>query len=103
MSAVEKASVILGIISAALQIMQKVNALVSDFGTKQYEKAAEKYQEINKLTEAVNDYRIAVAEARAEENNWFGGSGLQSLKDYKLDTGPDKGSNGLRLMVCSMG
>lgn len=82
-SAVEKASVILGIISAALQIMQKVNALVSDFGTKQYEKAAEKYQEINKLTEAVNDYRIAVAEARAEENNWFGGSGLQSLKDYK--------------------
>lgn len=83
LSAVEKASVILGIISAALQIMQKVNALVSDFGTKQYEKAAEKYQEINKLTEAVNDYRIAVAEARAEENNWFGGSGLQSLKDYK--------------------
>lgn len=83
LSAVEKASVILGIISSALQIMQKVNALVSDFGTKQYEKAAEKYQEINKLTEAVNDYRIAVAEARAEENNWFGGSGLQSLKDYK--------------------
>lgn len=82
-SAVEKASVILGIISAALQIMQKLNSLVSDFGTKQYEKAAEKYQEINKLTEAVNDYRIAVAEARAEENNWFGGSGLQSLKDYK--------------------
>lgn len=83
LSAIEKASVILGIISSALQIMQKVNALVSDFGTKQYEKAAEKYQEINKLTEAVNDYRIAVAEARAEENNWFGGSGLQSLKDYK--------------------
>lgn len=82
-SAVEKASVILGIISAALQIMQKQNSLVSDFGTKQYEKAAEKYQEINKLTEAVNDYRIAVAEARAEENNWFGGSGLQSLKDFK--------------------
>lgn len=83
LSAVEKASVILGIISTALQIMQKLNSLVSDFGTKQYEKAAEKYQEINKLTEAVNDYRIAVAEARAEENNWFGGSGLQSLKDYK--------------------
>lgn len=83
LSAIEKASVILGIVSAALQIMQKLNSLVSDFGTKQYEKAAEKYQEINKLTEAVNDYRIAVAEARAEENNWFGGSGLQSLKDYK--------------------
>lgn len=82
-STVEKASVILGIISTALQIMQKLNSLVSDFGTKQYEKAAEKYQEINKLTEAVNDYRIAVAEAIAEENNWFGGSGLQSLKDYK--------------------
>lgn len=83
LSAVEKASVILGIISAALQIMQKVNELVGDIQYKQYEKNAEKYQEINKLTEAVNNYRIAVAEARAEENNWFGGSGLQSLKDFK--------------------
>lgn len=83
LSAVEKASVILGIISSALQIMQKVNELVGDIQYKQYEKNAEKYQEINKLTEAVNNYRIAVAEARAEENNWFGGSGLQSLKDFK--------------------
>ena len=63
--------------------MQKVNELVGDIQYKQYEKNAEKYQEINKLTEAVNNYRIAVAEARAEENNWFGGSGLQSLKDFK--------------------
>lgn len=83
MSAVEKASVILGIVSTAIQVLQKANDLIGDSQYKQYEKNAEKYQEINKLTNAVNDYRIAVAEARAEENNWFGGSGLQSLKDFK--------------------
>lgn len=83
MSAVEKASVILGIVSTAIQVLQKANDLIGDSQYKQYEKNAEKYEEINKLTNAINDYRIAVAEARAEENNWFGGSGLQSLKDFK--------------------
>ena len=83
MSAVEKASVILGIISAALQIMQKINELASDPAYRQYESYAAKINEINQMTDAVNDYRIAVAEARAEENSWFGESGLRDLRDSK--------------------
>lgn len=83
LSAVEKASVILGIISSALQIMQKVNELVSDPAYRQYESYAEKINEINQLTDAVHDYRIAVAEARAEEQNWFGESGLRDLQLFK--------------------
>lgn len=83
LSAVEKASVILGIISAALQIMQKINELASDPAYRQYESYAEKINEINQMTDAVNDYRIAVAEARAEENSWFGESGLRDLRNFK--------------------
>lgn len=83
LSAVEKASVILGIISAALQIMQKINELASDPAYRQYESYAAKINEINQMTDAVNDYRIAVAEARAEENSWFGESGLRDLRDFK--------------------
>lgn len=82
-SAVEKASVILGIISAAVQIMQKVNELASDPAYRQYESYAAKIAEINQMTDAVNDYRIAVAEARTEENSWFGESGLRDLRDFK--------------------
>ncbi|WP_287677175.1 hypothetical protein [Bacteroides sp.] len=83
LSAVEKASVILGIISAALQIMQKINELASDPAYRQYESYAEKINEINQMTDAMNDYRIAVAEARAEESSWFGESGLRDLRDFK--------------------
>lgn len=83
LSAVEKASVILGIISAALQIMQKINELASDPAYRQYESYAEKINEINQMTDAVNDYRIAVAEARAEENSWFGELGLRDLRNFK--------------------
>lgn len=80
-SAVEKASVILAIISAAIQLMQKLDALLGDAHS-QYEKYAEKVGEINKLTDAVNDYRIAVIEANNAEKEWFGNDKLQGLKDY---------------------
>ncbi|MBU3808659.1 MAG: hypothetical protein H9802_09610 [Candidatus Phocaeicola faecipullorum] len=82
-SAVEKASVILGIISAAVQIMQKINELAEDPATRQYESYAAKINEINQMTDAVNDYRIAVAEASAEENSWFGDTGMRNLRDFK--------------------
>ena len=82
-SAVEKTSVILGIISAAVQIMQKINELAEDPATRQYESYAAKINEINQMTDAVNDYRIAVAEASAEENSWFGDSGMRNLRDFK--------------------
>lgn len=82
-STVEKASVILGIISAAIQILQKISELATDTAFKRYESYAAKIKEINQMTDAVNQYAIAVSEARAEENSWFGESGLRDLRDYK--------------------
>ena len=82
-STVEKASVILGIISAAIQILQKTSELATDTAFKQYESYAAKIKEINQMTDAVNQYAIAESEARAEENSWFGESGLRDLRDYK--------------------
>lgn len=81
--AVEKASVILGIISAAISILQKISELGNNKAFKQYEAYAEKVKEINKLTDAVNEYRIAVLQARQEESGWFAENNLQNLRDYK--------------------
>lgn len=82
--AVEKASVILGIISAAISILQKISELGNNKAFKQYEAYAEKVKEINKLTDAVNEYRIAVLQARQEESGWFAENNLQNLRDYKM-------------------
>lgn len=79
-SAVEKASVILGIISTAIQLAQKLSSLLpsqEDF----YEKAAEKQKKINDLRQAVSNYRLAVIQAQQAEDNWFSTTGLQSLRD----------------------
>lgn len=81
--AVEKASVILGIISAAIQILQKISELGNNKAFKEYEAYAEKVKEINALTDAVNEYKIAVLEAQKEENNWFSTNNLKELRDYK--------------------
>ena len=51
MSAVEKASVILGIVSAGIQLLQKLNSLLPTAESR-YEEFAAKVAEINKLTEA---------------------------------------------------
>lgn len=82
MSAVEKASVILGIISAGIQLLQQLNSILPT-ADNQYEKFAEKVAEINKLTDAVNEYRIAALEAQQAENNWFSDDNLKNLRDYK--------------------
>ena len=76
----EKASAILTIIAGAISIMSKVSSLfkTSDDYYNQY---AQKYKEINKLRETVDDYRTAVIKARQEEKNWFSTTGLQSLQD----------------------
>ena len=81
-AAVEKASVILGIISAGIQIMQQLNSILPT-ADNQYEKYAEKVAEINKLTEAVNEYRIAALEAQQAESKWFSEDNLRNLRDYK--------------------
>ena len=82
-SAIEKASVILGIISTAIQLLQKISELGNNKAFKQYEAYAEKIKEINALTDAVNEYRIATLEAQQAESNWFSSDNLKSLRDYK--------------------
>lgn len=82
-SAVEKASVILTIISAAIQLFQKISELGNNRAFKQYEAYAEKIKEINALTDAVNEYRIAALEAQQAESNWFSADNLKNLRDYR--------------------
>lgn len=82
-STVEKASVILGIISAAIQMMKGISSLMDNFLSGYENSMVEKYKAINDLTYAVGQYAVAVAKAREEENNWFAGNGLASLVDAK--------------------
>ena len=80
MKAIESASVILAIISAAIQLMQTLSSVLPNQDDL-YEKAAQKQAEINKLRDSVNDYRLAVMKARHEEGNWFSDNGLKGLQD----------------------
>lgn len=80
--AVEKASVILAVISTVIQLMEKLSSL-SKSAYEQYEAFAEKVKEMNLLTDAVNEYRIAALEAQQVENNWFSKDNLQNLRDYR--------------------
>ena len=80
LSAIEKASVILTIISAAIQLFQKISSLYKDAHA-QYEEFAAKQKEINQLRDAVNDYKLAVIEAINAEKRWFDSTGLASLRD----------------------
>lgn len=82
-SAVEKASVILGIISTAIQLLQKIGEMGSNKAFKQYEAYAEKIKEINALTDAVEQYKIAALEAQQAEKNWFSEDNLKNLRDYR--------------------
>lgn len=82
-SAVEKASVILTIISAAIQLFQKISELGNNRAFRQYEAYAEKIKEINALTDAVNEYRIAALEAQQAESNWFSADNLKNLREYR--------------------
>lgn len=80
LSTIEKASVILTIISAAIQMLQAISGLFKDSHA-QYEEFAEKQKEVNQLRDAVNEYRMALIKARQEEANWFATTGLQDLTD----------------------
>lgn len=80
MKAIESASVILAIISAAIQLMQTLSSVLPNQDSL-YEKAAKKQAEINKLRDSVNEYRLAVMKARHEEGNWFSDNGLKGLQD----------------------
>ncbi len=79
-SAIEKASVILGIISAAIQLLQALSSLYKD-SHDQYEEYAEEISKVNGLTNAVNEYRLAVLAANQADKKWFSSSGLMDLAD----------------------
>ena len=80
MKAIESASAILAIISAAIQLMQMLSSILPNQDSL-YEKAAAKQAEINKMRDSVDDYRLAVMKARHEESNWFSDNGLKGLQD----------------------
>ena len=82
MSVVEKASVILTIISVGIQLLQKLSSLFGD-AYSQYEAYSEKIKEINRLKDTVNEYTLAVLEAKQAEENWFSENNLNSLRNYR--------------------
>lgn len=79
-STIEKASVILTIISAAIQLLQKLSSLYKDSHA-QYEEYANEIKQVNDLTNAVNEYRLAVLAANQAKEKWFATSGLKDLTD----------------------
>ncbi len=79
-STIEKASVILTIISAAIQLLQKMSSLYKDSHA-QYEEYAEEIQQVNNLTNAVNEYRLAALAANQAKEKWFATTDLTDLKD----------------------
>lgn len=79
-SSIEKASVILGIISAAIQLLQKISSMFKDTHA-QYEEYAQKLKAINDLTTAVNEYKLAVIKAQQQEKTWFASTGLIDLRE----------------------
>ncbi|MFR1736048.1 MAG: tape measure protein [Phocaeicola massiliensis] len=81
--AIEKASVILNIISIAVSLLQKISELGNNKAFKQYEEYAEKLKEINALTDAINEYRIAALEASQAEKFWFSEDNLRQLRDFR--------------------
>ena len=82
-SAVEKASIILTIVSTAIRLLQKISELGSNKAFKEYEAYAEKIKEINALTDTVNGYRLAVMDARHEEETWFAEDKMKNLRQWK--------------------
>lgn len=80
--AVEKASVILALISTAIQLLKAISEL-GNGAFKEYKAFAEKMDEINALTDATNQYRLAVLEARQAEDSWFADDGLKNLRAWK--------------------
>lgn len=79
---VERASVILAIISAAIQIFQKLNEVLNKFSSAaKHDELVKKQQDINNLADAVNSYRLEVLKATQAEDDWFGADGLGNLND----------------------
>ena len=82
LSAIEKASVVLTIISTAIRLLRELDSILPTAYDK-YLKYDEKIEEINRMTDAVNQYKVAVLEASQAETSWFSTDNLKDLRDYK--------------------
>lgn len=87
LSAVEKASVILGIVSTAMQLLQGFGSMVDGFFSAREDALYAKSKAVSDLTYAVGQYTMAVAKAREEEATWFGGTGNLAALDDIWQTG----------------
>lgn len=80
----EKASVILAMISTAINLLQRLDSILPTAHDK-YEKYAKKLAEINKLRDAVNEYELAVLKAAHAEDNWFGNDRIKGLSQAAVE------------------
>lgn len=80
--AVEKASVILAVIAAVIEITTKLANLLGgkDKAFEEYEELAAKQREVNSLRDAVDAYTTAVMEARHAEEGWLRETAGASLR-----------------------
>lgn len=78
-------SAVSGYVQGIVSLYQLSNTLsdaVSNMDHAAYERAAARRREINAMTDAVYEYAKAVAEANAQERNWFGDTPLMNLRDF---------------------
>ena len=86
---VEKATVILAIIEAAIKLFNLVDGFLnSDDSREVWQAAVDKQAAVNKMTDAVNDYRTAVIKAQQEEESWFSSTGFDNITN-SIETAQD--------------
>lgn len=83
MQAVERATVILAIIQAAMKVIQALSKFFErdSKAEKAYKKAVAKQQEINALSDSVDNYQKSVLAAKRAEQSWFSSTGMSAIKD----------------------
>ena len=74
-----RVNAVAAVFNAMVEMNKKLDSILPN-SESLYEHYAEKAREINKLREAVDDYTIAVAEAQAQESEWFAGNDLSKLR-----------------------
>ena len=74
-----KLNAVATVFNAMVDMNKKLDSILPN-SESMYEHYAEKAREVNKLREAVDDYRIAVADAQAQESEWFSGNNLSKLR-----------------------
>lgn len=90
LSTLEKASAILAIIGAAIQLATQIASM---FGESEEEKQARLRREemLAKMTSSVEAYRLEVIKARQEEEKWFANTKIRDLADqWELSSAAQK-------------